>query len=419
MNDDRHLLSNLGVMTIGQVAAQMLNLAALVFLARQLGDHDFGLLQIGVVFSGYAMVLAEWGLFPLGIRNAARLDDAGALRTYTARHLGLMGLLAGAVFILGAILLAVAPLAGVDRMLWLLYLGMVLLQTGMLDWLGIGRREMTRVSGARVLRSLMYAGLVLLIWRHLPAGEAWPAYRWIPVLLMLSYIPGNLVMFSASRRWLGGVVRPDIRLTPDHRSMLKSSAPICVTHLVRRVLYNVDVLLLGFLAGPAIAGRYAAAAKLLFVIVVGMEVLLSILLPVLSRQWCDDPRRFTALLGRYLKYLTGVLLPVVVVCLVFGETLTTWIYGDAYSGVGRILGVLASAYALLSAAMLCHEALIASDRQAQGVVPLFAGATTALILVLLATPRWGAIGTAFSMLIAHLVYLLLIVRPCLQLRTRQ
>ena len=76
MSDDRHLLSHLGIMTIGQVAAQLLNLAALIFIARQLGDHNFGLLQVNVAMLGYAMVIAEWGLFSLGTRTIARLDNS-------------------------------------------------------------------------------------------------------------------------------------------------------------------------------------------------------------------------------------------------------------------------------------------------------------------------------------------------------
>jgi O-antigen/teichoic acid export membrane protein len=412
MSGDRKLLNNLGIMTIGQVAAQLLNLAALVYIARRLGDHDFGLIQVAVVFSGYAMVLAEWGLFSLGIRSVARLDDRTARRDYTARHLGLMLLLACAVFLLGVLLLPLTPFGRADRTLLLLYLGIVFLQTGMLDWLGIGVQKMRQVSQARVMRSLVYALLVLLLWRHLGSDQGKPSYRWLPVMLLFAYLLGNLPLIMSARGWLGGWARPDLRLKQPQRAMFRDAAPISAANLVRRVLFNIDLLLLGLLATPAQAGRYAAAAKLVFVLIVGMEVVLSILLPLFSRWWSSDPALFRRNFRRYLKWLLGLLLPIVLICLVFGEPLTTLIYGGAYPGVGRILGILALSYAMLCVAMLCHEALIAGDRQGQGVLPLITGAVVALVLVLVSIPRWGAQGAACSMLCAHFVYLLFVGYRC-------
>ena len=59
MGRDSGLLHNLGVLTVAQILSQLLNLAALVFLARTLGDRDFGLVQVGVAVAGYAMILAQ------------------------------------------------------------------------------------------------------------------------------------------------------------------------------------------------------------------------------------------------------------------------------------------------------------------------------------------------------------------------
>ena len=99
MRGERRLLPDLVILAGGQVVAQLLNLAALVFLARRLGEHDFGLIQVGVALAAYAMITAEWGLFSLGVRDIARFDSPAEIRTYARAHQGLLAGLAVIVLV--------------------------------------------------------------------------------------------------------------------------------------------------------------------------------------------------------------------------------------------------------------------------------------------------------------------------------
>ena len=86
MRGNRGILENLGILTAGQVSAQLLNVWALVFLADRLGAHWFGVVQVGVAFMGYALVVAEGGMFAFGIREVSRLDDSRTVFDYAGRH---------------------------------------------------------------------------------------------------------------------------------------------------------------------------------------------------------------------------------------------------------------------------------------------------------------------------------------------
>ncbi|MFH1841698.1 MAG: oligosaccharide flippase family protein [bacterium] len=59
MRSEKGILHNIGVLTLAQIVAQLLNVAALVYLARLVGSHWFGVLQIGVSISAYALIIAE------------------------------------------------------------------------------------------------------------------------------------------------------------------------------------------------------------------------------------------------------------------------------------------------------------------------------------------------------------------------
>jgi len=68
------------------------------------------------------------------------------------------------------------------------------------------------------------------------------------------------------------------------------------------------LILIGFIATTSDAGVYAAAAKLLFVLIVAVETALSAVLPKLSKLWQDDRSIFNMAVRRYLKILLFCLL---------------------------------------------------------------------------------------------------------------
>ena len=70
MRKSTPILVNLSLLSAAQVVAQVLNLISLIFLARYLGDYWFGVVQVGVAVSAYALITAEWGLNSLGIMKS-------------------------------------------------------------------------------------------------------------------------------------------------------------------------------------------------------------------------------------------------------------------------------------------------------------------------------------------------------------
>ena len=244
MRGSRGVLHNLGVLTAAQVVAQLLNLAALVFLARYLGDHWFGVVQVGVAFSAYALITAEWGLMSLGIREVARLDGPEQVRAYAASHQGLLTVLAVAVLVVGVLVLPLFPFYAEDHAIFLIYLALVVPQIWYQEWVGIGLERMSWVGAARSTSSLLYALLVLVALGPLASMQIWPAARWVPLLYLASFFLGNLVLVAGVRRWLGGLVWPTWRGAADWQRRLTETGSIGASIVTMRVLMNGDLILL-------------------------------------------------------------------------------------------------------------------------------------------------------------------------------
>ncbi len=399
------IFRDLGILTAAQIAAQLLNLVALVYIARQVGARWFGVLQIGVAVSAYALITAEWGMFNTGIREMARLERKDEVLAYARRHTGLLAALACIVLLVGGAVLPRFPFFDEDPWVYALYLLAVVPQVWMLDWVGVGLERMTWVGVAKVTRSLVYALAVLCLLAPLDGWLGWPAWRWVPALLLLSLSAGDVVIGLWLTRWLGEPVWPVWGGRRDWRTRLGAAGPIGAAIVVMRLLLNMDVLVLGIFRQPEEVGAYAAAAKLLFVLVIAVEVLWSALLPRLSRLWQESPARFRARLSLYFGLLVAGFAPAAAAGVAVGRPLMHAVYGQQFPGAGEVFQILSVSYLLLAASAFFGNALVACDRQRDAFPPVLAGAAVGLIGTFLLAPRGGGVGAAWAMLGAHAVLL--------------
>jgi len=401
MHGRQGLLHNLSILTAGQVVSQLANVAALVYLANTLGDRSFGVVQIGVAFMGYAVIIAEWGMFSLGIREVSRLDDPAAIGTYARRHMGLMSIQAVVVFGLGLLILPLLPFSHHDPLVFILYLAAVLPQVYTQSWVAVGLERMKWVGLARIVRSLSYAAMVFLLLRLLDGFLGQDGRRWVPVLMLLSVIFGNLVVNIPLARWFGGWIHPTAPTVVELKRRWHETTSIGANTMVVRVLYNIDLILLGSLASPEVAGHYAAAAKIMFVLVIAVEVLWAALLPRLSRLAKQSRPAFRTSFNLTFGTVAALLLPIAVGGWMVGEGVIELLYRGKFAGAGPIFQVLAVSYACLALGTFLGNTLLAEDRQKWYFSPLVISSLVAIGGIWWLVPQYGGQGAAWGILMAH------------------
>lgn len=407
MRNDASVVRNLGVLTAAQVVTMLLNLAALVYARNLLGAYWFGALQFGVAFSAYALVIAEWGLATLGVREVSRLETAGAVRRYAGEHLALMACLGIVTVVVGAAILPLFSITRADPLIFLLYLATTIPMFLSFDWVGIGLERLPWVSVAKTLRSLVYAAAVLLLLRRWDGLGGWPAARWVPAFFLAGFLVAAALMGWRVRVWLGGWVWPRWPGRAEAARRLGATAAIGAGALTMRVLLNVDILLLGFLATPEVVGDYAAAAKVVVVLLVAVEVVWNALLPRLSRAWAQDQALFRRRYNRYLGLVVLGFVPIAVAGLTLGAAFMDLLYGGRAPAAGAICRVLSLSYAALAVGQFFGNGLIASDRQRASLPPVVAGAVVAVVGVWALARLQGAFGASLGMLASHLTLLAL------------
>jgi polysaccharide transporter, PST family len=402
MRDEASVARNLGVLTAAQVVTMLLNLAALVYSRNVLGPYWFGALQFGVAFSAYALVVAEWGLATLGVREVSRLETAVAIRRYAGEHLGLMALLGVVTITLGVVVLPLFPITRTDPVIFLAYLATVVPMFLSLDWVGIGLERLPWVSVAKTVRSLVYAVAVLALLRAWDGFAGWAAPRWVPVFFLTGFLVSAALMAWRVRSWLGGYVWPRWPGRAEAVRRLEATAAIGAGAVTMRVLLNVDIILLGVVATPEVVGDYAAAAKVVVVLLVAVEVVWNALLPRLSRAWALDRAVFRRRYNGYLGLVILGFVPLAAGGLLLGAGLMDLLYGGRAPGAGAVCRVLSLSYAALAVGQFFGNGLIASDRQRASFPPVAVGAAVAVVGVGVLARSYGGLGASLGMLASHL-----------------
>jgi len=402
----RRLWRDISVLASGQILAQLANLLALAVVARHLEVGEFGLIQVAIAASAYLMVAAEMGLFTHGMRDLARMNDAPAIRTRVKTQRSLLIVLAVAGVAVGWLVLPLLPVYHEAPTVFHLYLLALLPQAFMLDWVALGRSLPLIAGTGRALRSIVNALLIVgLAWR-LDGALGWPLLHWIPVLYLAAFVVGNAVVADLVRREVGKGLGFAWRESTPWLITLRETVPIGGAHVIRRLLFNVDLLLLGALASSEEAGRYAAAAKLGFPLVVGAEVAMGALLPRLSRAWSEGAGAFALALRRQLGAMVSIVAVVAGLGIWLGPPLVPMLFGEAYRGGADVLFLVLPAYALLGIGILLHDAQVAADRPKGALIPLGIAVVLGVGTGVFWIPDAGADGAARAILMSNGIYAL-------------
>ena len=403
MRGNKGVLHNLSILTAGQVASQLLNVWALIYLTHYLGAHWFGVVQIGVTFMAYALITAEWGMFSLGIREVSRLDEPTSILSYVRSHMGIMALQAVVVFAAGLVLLPHLPFYREDPWVFLLYLLAVLPQVFMLFWVAVGLERMAWVSLTRTALSLLYALFILLLLSPLEKLTGLVGHRLVPVLYLTAVLGSNLVIGIPLARWFGRVLLPALPSVAEFRRRGHEALPMGANIIVQRVLLNIDLLILGILATPSVVGGYAAAMRIIFLLMVVIEVLWNALLPRFSRLSKTDPAGFVRAFNMYLGFVLAGLLPVAMGGYLVGPDLMQELYKGQFPDSGGVFQVLAISYTMLAIGTFFGNTLVSEDRQRKYFQPLIISAAVAVIGNVLLIPRFGGVGASLGMACSHFV----------------
>jgi O-antigen/teichoic acid export membrane protein len=388
-------------LVLGQIATAAISFGVTALLARHLGAHDYGVFYLAATLVQTAFFLVDLGQeYYLVGRVAVEPRVAGTLLGSG----GALRLLAGlAVFpVLGA-LAALLDYPETTRDAITLTIGVFLAGT-IGDGIYLVMRGLERMDLEAALRvaSKLAMGIATVI--AVLTGGSIEAILTLQIVGALAVLP---VYFIALRSV--GLARP--RFSRGAAAVILSGgAPFLLLAVAVNAQPSIDALLLSVLTPASVMGWYAAATKLVGLLIFPANMVGAGLYPTLSRLGYHDRARFEQLVAAALR--VAVLLGVLAAAgtYLFADAAIAIVYGsEGFGAAASNLRVLAGNLPLLFIDITLGAAIMAAGIRRQWIVAKVASLVVAAGVGLALVPPAqsiygnGGLGCAAAAIASELV----------------
>ncbi|MBN1237571.1 MAG: oligosaccharide flippase family protein [Gammaproteobacteria bacterium] len=368
--------------------ADGLLLLLLILAGRILGAEDFGRLAFALALSTVLAFVLNLGLDSVSIRRIA--VDRGETGVVVGSVLG--GKLAVSVLVMGLYLAGIHfavddPLtrsvtyvlgfAGAMR-------GINLTLRAFLHGQERFRAESAVVLTERLLVLGLGGGLLIATGDLVSFVLAFPIARVIGFFLLIAQVQSR----APRADWTF-----DVTLLSK---LLRQGLPLGLAILTYGLYNQIDVLLLTMFLPTGDVGEFASAYRLYEGLLIVPSVLTIVIYPRLSVLAAGYEDKFRDLLGRSIKYVTVLAVPLVVVAMLLAEEIIRLFYGDGFEPGADVLQLLAVALWFFFVYAVVDTALRSRALERAVLRVNMAGLATKVALGLVLIPTLGIRGAAFA-----------------------
>lgn len=236
----------------------------------------------------------------------------------------------------------------------------------------------------------------------------------VAIVVSASSCAQCVIIWVAARRRCGTVVPT----APDRRRLFRDALPLGAVSIVSTFYFVIDLAILGWLVKGAQLGDYAAAVKILSVLVALPTLVMSVALPAFSRVTANR-ERFSELAANILQTMTAVCLPMCVAAGVFATTIVHVGLGPKYEGAIPLIRILACAGAVSCLANVLAPSYLALRLQRPQLISNVVALAFNVVGNLLLAPRYGVVASAWLTLATEMLvagWALIILRHSLDFR---
>ncbi|MFB3903300.1 MAG: oligosaccharide flippase family protein [Acidobacteriota bacterium] len=389
-------VGNLATLGLGEAICRVATLVAFVHLARTLTPGGYGQVELTLAILLILTLVVDQGLGTFGTREVAR--EPRLARPYT-RHIILLQLAAAVVVVGGTVL--VCLVSQLDRTLKLLLIGYSVSLLGFpfhLQWLFQGLRQMRRVAAPQVLRWGLFTALVFVLVRQpndiliIPFSEIVAVAAGAALFL--------LFLWKLKARRPGGRGQPSVARQLSVAGLMKESLPIGGSNLLWAMRMYLPTVLVGVMATQAVVGYFGTAHRVLMAFQTFVNVYFMNFLPLVADKMHRSPGQVVGLIRRSVILTGTVGLLAAIVVTVSSPFLVGLVFGEVYARSQSPV-LLSIVVWVIPAFVLRHHArsiLIAMGRQRVELTCSLAGLVGLISAGTALTARYGAAGTAWTMI---------------------
>lgn len=395
---------NISVMFGAQSVTWISGFILLMFLPRYLGSEDYGRLYLALSIKMILGLLIDFGGNYLIPKEVARSREGGGkiMSSYVMIRVLLWVLSVGVIML-------VSDLLGYSDHVYMLIMILIVAKlfegftTALSAYLqGIQRMEYESLG---MITERVFVAILSIIALLFGAGSTLMA-----VIICIGTLLNLLVLVWFARNH----VTLSFRFNSDVFRLFKPAVPYFLFSLFSVIYYRVDAVMLSAMTNETVTGWYGGAFRFFDIVMILPVIYKTAIFPVFSKYWDDETGYLQHTVGKSLKLVLILAVPVTVIVFLFAENIIRFFMGlDEYAASVIILQIFAVSIPVIFIDIILGSAILgAANRQRAwavvglGAVFLNIGINYILIPYTHATYLNGGIGAAVATFLTEVFMLL-------------
>ena len=399
MNTARRIAKNTVSLITAEVVSKALMFFFVVYIARILGDSEFGKISFAIAYTGIFSIIVNLGLDALFVREVSRDKDSAA--KYFGGFLWIRAIAACLTFLLIVVSINMMGYPADTKIVVYIMGAYVIINSIIALYKSVFQsfEHMEYQGFLKVLDRVILVplGLILLYFGY---GIIHVSGAYL-VTGIITLAAGTILSFKR-------FVKPDLAWNPSFmKESITTALPFIMTAVFALLYFNIDIVMLSIMKTDAVVGWYNAAYQIIAALLFIPGMFMSALYPVMSTYYKTSKETLILVYEKAYKYLVIAALPFGVGSMILADKFILLIYGEAFAQSANALKYLIWSGALLFPNYMFFGMLLAINKEKIRLWISAGAAGFNIILNFFLIPGLGHIGAAISTVITQFVMLIL------------
>ena len=332
MNQVQKIAKNSVVLTIANIASLLLFLVLSIFIARNLGALEFGKWSFAYAFAYMFVIITQFGLDMLIIRDVA--DDKDKLKDYFYNGLVIKAILAFFSFALIVIIINLLDYPSETRLV-VYIIGAAIIFDSFSRYLFSVFRAFERMELEAFLFTL--EALIISVFGLTLLFMGYSIIQIAFVVLIANIINFLLGFYIAKKKFVKSHFQFSYEIS---KNIIKKALPFFGIIILGRYLIDINEVMLSVMEGNKAVGFFSVSHKL----IIGLGILflfIDSIFPVMAKFYKTSKKSLFLTYKKAFKYLYILVLPISVGTYMLADKIILLIYGNQYINSILTLKILA------------------------------------------------------------------------------
>jgi len=386
---------NILSLALGEIISKILGFLLCIVLARHLGPKHYGMYSLALSYSVIFMVLSNFGL------NTLLIKDVSRNHVIASQYLGTNLLLKIFFSTISIILLLLSLLILKYNSLTtyaILIFSISIIFSSMAETISSYFKSIEKMEYASmsiILTSILIFVLSIFSIYLIDAG--------ILTLISIRTLAIAVIFILIYYILITKFIKPDYHIKSEmYLSTIKNGLPFLTTGIIFMLFFKTDILMLSKLATEKHIGWYTASSDLIITLFIIPSLISTAILPMLSKKYKENPKSLNTVINFSVKLLLCISIPISFGLFFFASKIINFIYGVDYGNSVQTLQILGLGTCITFPREMYSTALIACDKITSMMWINLSALILNIILNSLLIPKYANNGAAIASIISIL-----------------